>query len=67
MIPIGERSHQGLPGQTPSGFKQSGFGRVLGRIRRLALVAAALSLQVSAQRIRRQAFERLADQLLAVP
>jgi hypothetical protein len=42
--------------QAASGFERSGFGRILGGIRRLALLAAALSLHSSAQRIRMRAF-----------
>ncbi len=53
--------------QAPSRFKRSGLGRVLGRIRVLALLAAALGLDALAQHIRMCAFERLADQLPAVP
>ncbi|UCH16705.1 MAG: hypothetical protein JSW36_13470 [Burkholderiales bacterium] len=67
MIPIGERSHQGLLVQAASGFKRSGFGRMLGRIRLPTLLAAALRLRTLTRYIRMRAFERLADQLPAVP
>jgi hypothetical protein len=53
--------------QAPSGIKRSGLGRALDRIRALALLAAALGLDALAQHIRMCAFERLADQLPAVP
>lgn len=53
--------------QAPSGFKRSGFGRMLGRIRLRTLLAAALRLRTLTRYIRMRAFERLADQLPAVP
>jgi hypothetical protein len=67
MIPIGERSHQILLVQAASGFKRSGIGRMLGRIRLLMLLAAALRLRTLTWHVRMRAFERLADQLSAVP